>query len=138
MVCSKACGAKGHRGDHPRVAEGEKDLLEFRIIRDKIPIHSVEASYMADPKTGYVKLTRFAATSTDEVHEAMNDLIRKGARQFILDLTGNTGGYLNQATALSDIFLAKDKLITYTEGRSQSRQNFRSTTGDSSSTASWW
>jgi carboxyl-terminal processing protease len=125
-------GLRGKKGTVVNISvlrRGEAELLDFRIIRDKIPIHSVEAAYMADPKTGYVKLSRFAVTSTTEVSQAMDSLKKVGATQFILDLTGNTGGYLNQATGLSDLFLDKDKLITYTEGRSQSRQNFRSSNG---------
>jgi len=126
-VIKRLRGKKGTVVNIKVQRRGEPDLLGFRIVRDKIPIFSVEAAYMAAKKTGYIKLARFAATSTEEVKQAIDSLKKEGAQSFILDLSGNTGGYLNQATGLSDLFLDKDKLITYTEGRSQPRQEFKAT-----------
>lgn len=94
------------------------DLIPFEITRDKIPIYSVDAAYMADPTTGYIKLNRFAATSMKEINVAMDSLQGKGMDNLILDLRGNGGGYLNIAIELADQFLKKGQLIVYTEGRS--------------------
>jgi carboxyl-terminal processing protease len=128
-VIKRLRGRKGTVVNIRVLRKGEPELLGFRIVRDKIPIFSVEAAYMAAKKTGYIKLARFAATSTEEVKQAIDSLKKAGAKSLILDLTGNTGGYLNQATGLSDLFLGGDKLITYTEGRSQPRQDFKANSG---------
>lgn len=108
-----------------------KNLIEFKITRDKIPIYSVDAAYMATPKIGYVKLNRFARTSMDEIHEAMDSLNKVGMKSMILDLRVNSGGYLDIAIDLADEFLSKNKLIVYTEGRSYPRENYNSTSAGS-------
>ena len=104
------------------------DLIEFKIIRGKIPVYSLDAAYMADKKTGYIKLNRFAASSADELREALVKLKKQGLKNLILDLQGNGGGYLNIAIDLADEFLSKDKLIAYTEGNKQPREEAKSTT----------
>lgn len=106
---------------------GEPDLIEFNIVRDKIPIYAIEAQYMATSEIGYIKLSRFSATATDEVIKAIDSLKKQGAKKLILDLTGNGGGYLNQAHALSDLFLTEGKLVVYSEGRSQTRIDLNAT-----------
>jgi carboxyl-terminal processing protease len=120
-------GAKGTKVNVKIKRYGESELLDFEIIRDKIPIYAIEAQYMATPEIGYIKLGRFSANATEEVSNAIDVLKRKGAKKLILDLTGNGGGYLNQAHALSDIFLPEGKLIVYSEGRSQPRIDLNST-----------
>jgi carboxyl-terminal processing protease len=120
-------GAKGTKVNVKIKRYGESELLDFEIIRDKIPIYAIEAQYMATPEIGYIKLSRFSANATEEVTNAIDVLKRKGAKKLILDLTGNGGGYLNQAHALSDIFLPEGKLIVYSEGRSQPRIDLNST-----------
>jgi carboxyl-terminal processing protease len=120
-------GAKGTKVNVKIKRYGESELLDFEIIRDKIPIYAIEAQYMATPEIGYIKLSRFSANATEEVSNAIDILKRKGAKKLILDLTGNGGGYLNQAHALSDIFLPEGKLIVYSEGRSQPRIDLNST-----------
>ena len=105
----------------------EPELLEFKIVRGKIPVHSLDAAYMADKHTGYIKLNRFAASSTDEVENAILDLKKKGMQNLILDLQGNGGGYLNIAIDLADEFLTKGKLIVYTEGSKQKREDAKAT-----------
>jgi carboxyl-terminal processing protease len=107
---------------------GEPELLAFEIIRDKIPIYAIGAQYMATPEIGYVKLERFSATATEETQAAIDSLKKLGAKKIILDLTSNGGGYLNQAHALSDLFLSEGKLIVYSSGRSQSRIDLNATT----------
>ena len=97
------------------------DLLEFKIIRDKIPVHSIDASYMADSTTGYIRLSRFAATSLEEFEKSISELKDQGMQNLIFDLQSNGGGYLHIAYALADQFLSKDKLVVYTEGEKVKR-----------------
>ncbi|MFN8282951.1 MAG: S41 family peptidase [Chitinophagales bacterium] len=106
---------------------GEPELLSFEIIRDKIPIYAIGAQYMATPEIGYVKLERFSATATEETQAAIDSLKKLGAKKIILDLTSNGGGYLNQAHALSDLFLPDGKLVVYSSGRSQPRIDLNAT-----------
>lgn len=107
--------------------QGIPDPVEFKITRGKIPMYSLDAAYMADLKTGYIKLNRFAASSADEFREALKKLRKQGMKQLILDLQGNGGGYLNIAIELADEFLDKDKLVVYTEGNKQPRAEAKST-----------
>jgi carboxyl-terminal processing protease len=121
---------RGKKGTevHVKVKRGlMSDLLEFKIIRDKIPVYSMDAVYMADKKTGYIRLNRFSASSIDEFEKAVAKLKKEGMQNLILDLQGNGGGYLNTALILSDEFLEKNKLIVYTEGHKQPRQNAEAT-----------
>jgi len=103
------------------------DLLEFRIIRDRIPIFSLNASYMADKNTGYMRLSRFSASTLDEFNTALTKLKKEGMKNLILDLQGNGGGYLEKAIQLSDEFLDKDKLIVYTLGNKHPRKDVMAT-----------
>jgi len=121
---------RGKKGTHVTVKikrYGENDLLDFEIIRDKIPIYAIEAKYMATPDIGYVKLSRFSANATEETQQAIDSLKKAGAKKIILDLTDNGGGYLNQAHALSDLFLENGKLVVYSSGRSQPRIDLNAT-----------
>lgn len=121
---------RGKKGTTVSVAvkrNGKKDLIDFDIVRDKIPLNSIDATYMAAPGIGYIKLTRFSKTSMDEFHESVRELQQEGMKDLILDLRSNSGGYLNTAVELSDEFLPADKLIVYTEGLHQARENFYST-----------
>ncbi|MFT5666991.1 MAG: carboxyl-terminal processing protease [Vicingaceae bacterium] len=105
----------------------EKELIPFAIKRDKIPIFSIDASYMADPTTGYIKVNRFARTTMKEFVQAIDTLKINGAKDLILDLRGNGGGYLNTAFRLADQFLDAGKLIVYTQGDKQRRQEYNAT-----------
>lgn len=98
-------------------------ILKFDVLRDKIPLFSVAAAYMATDKTGYIKVTSFARTTPDELTEAIAMLEKQGMKNLILDLQGNGGGLLHVAKYMADEFLDKDKLIVYSEGRSQSRRD---------------
>ena len=121
---------RGDKGTKVTVSiqrNGENELLDFEIIRDKIPIYSMDAAYMASPTTGYIKLNRFAAQSMDEVGAAIDSLNGIGMNNLILDLRGNGGGYLNTAIKLADNFLKENKLIVYTSGRAFPREDHRST-----------
>lgn len=121
---------RGPKGTEVRVKVkrgAEPELIEFKIVRGKIPVYSLDAAYMADKNTGYIKLNRFAASSADEFREALEKLKKQGMKNLILDLQGNGGGYLNIAIELADEFLDKDKLIVYTQGSKQPREDAKST-----------
>ncbi|MDR1120104.1 MAG: S41 family peptidase [Dysgonamonadaceae bacterium] len=122
-IMKRLRGMKGTQVKIQVLRSGVSDLIEFRIIRDKIPIYSMEASYMANEETGYIRISRFAGTTREEFVKAFKDLQDQGMKHLILDLQGNGGGYLNAAIELSDEFLGEGKLIVYTEGLHQSRKN---------------
>lgn len=92
-------------------------IMEFSITRDKIPIYSVDASFMYDDETGYISLNRFGEQSPSELLKALNELGNHGAAKIVLDLRNNPGGLLESATEIADIFLSGEKLIVYTKGR---------------------
>ena len=104
----------------------DKELMDFEIIRDKIPLNSINASFMMEKNVGYIKLDRFAQDSDKEFKQAMEKLQGQGMKSLILDLRSNTGGYLNTAIAMVDEFLKADQLIVYTEGLHSPRQEWRS------------
>jgi carboxyl-terminal processing protease len=91
--------------------------LEFVVIRDKIPQSSVDVSYMVNREVGYIKVSRFTATTYDEFYAAMEKLIDQGMKKLVLDLTGNPGGYLDKAVNMADELLAGDNMIVYTQGK---------------------
>jgi len=110
------------------IKRGNKSkLIDYAIVRDKIPLNSIDATYMAAPKIGYIKLTRFSRTSMEEFRESTEKLKQLGMKDMILDLRNNTGGFLDVAVSLSDEFLPENKLIVYTEGLKSPRQDFYST-----------
>lgn len=102
------------------------ELLEFTITRDKIPMNSVNVSFMVDNTTGYIKLDRFAMTSPDEVYTALTKLQARGMKDLILDLRGNGGGYLDVAFKISNMFLGKNQMIVYTDNFRKTGQQFLS------------
>lgn len=100
------------------------DILDYDIVRDKIPLNSIAAAFMVDDKIGYIKLDRFAKTSMTEFEESLDKLKALKMKSLILDLRGNTGGYLNVAAELSNVFLKKDMTIVFTEGEKSQKQLF--------------
>ena len=107
---------------------GEKKIRKFTIIRDEIPMHSVDVAYMLDEKSGYIKVNRFSATTYEEFMKGLEKLVDAGMEDLVIDLRHNPGGYLQQATnMLSQLFSQKDKLLVYTEGRAVNRSNYEST-----------
>jgi carboxyl-terminal processing protease len=106
---------------------GVKELLDFTIIRDKIPIFSIDASYMVKDDIGYIKINRFSLTTIDEFRDAIEKLEKQNINSLILDLTGNGGGYLDVAIKISDQFLGENKLIVYTEGINNPRRDYMTT-----------
>jgi carboxyl-terminal processing protease len=122
-VMSRLRGPKGTTVNVKVLRNKDSKLLNFKIIRDKIPIYSLDASYMIDKTTGYIKLNRFAATTYDEFKEALGKLMQQGMKNLILDLQGNGGGYLGTAIEIANEFLKQGSLIVYTEGVHQKREN---------------
>jgi carboxyl-terminal processing protease len=121
---------RGKRGTKVNVSifrKGRKDLLEYTITRDKIPINSIDAAYMIRPGIGYINLNKFAQTSMNEFLEAASRLNSQGMTSLILDLRNNSGGYMGTSIELSDEFLSPGKLIVYTQGHRSSREDFYST-----------
>lgn len=121
-------GKKGTRVDLKVKRKGEPNLLDFTVIRDKIPINSLDASYMLDDNTGYIKLNKFAATTTNEFFEAIKALKTSSKlNSLVLDLRGNGGGYLTAAIELADQFLAAYKLVVYTSGLHAEKKEYNAT-----------
>jgi carboxyl-terminal processing protease len=125
---------RGKKGTSVKVSiyrNGKKGLLDYTIVRDKIPLNSIDATFIAAPGIGYIRLNRFSKTSVEEFTKAVADLRAEGMVKLILDLRGNSGGYLNTAIELSDEFLPSGKMIVYTEGLHSPKQDFfSSSTGD--------
>lgn len=121
---------RGNKGTVVEVSisrNGRKKLIDYTIVRDKIPINSIDAYFMASRSTGYIKLNRFARTSMDEFRMAVGELKVQGMVNLILDLRGNSGGYLDVAIDLSDEFLDAGNLVLYTEGTSNPKRKYKST-----------
>jgi len=121
---------KGKRGTQVNVdiyRRGMTDLLDFTITRDVIPTYSVDIAFLPEDQIGYIKVSKFSATTYKEFTNAIERLQAQGMRKMILDLRGNTGGYLNAAIDMADEFLEKDKLIVFTEGKNQPRESFYAT-----------
>lgn len=118
-------GAKGTQVKLVVLRKGEAAPLEFTILRDKIPIYSLDASFMLNKNSGYIKLNRFSATTMEEYAEAMNRLIKdRKVKNLILDLRGNGGGFLGAAYELANQYLDENKLIVYTEGTHSPRRDY--------------
>jgi carboxyl-terminal processing protease len=122
-VREKLLGKKGTEVKIRIMRNGQSQLLDFTLKRDKIPLFSVDAYYLADPTTGYIKVNRFSATTYEEFISAMHDLQSQGMKNLILDLSGNPGGYMDAANKLINEFFSSRKLIVYTEGRMLKREN---------------
>ena len=105
---------KVKRGNNP-------ELITFVITRDKIPLHSVDAAYMLDEKTGYIKISSFGAKTYNEMIDKLHLLKKQGMRQLVVDLSDNGGGYMDAAIQMVNEFLDDGQLIVYTEGLNQSR-----------------
>lgn len=124
-VMKRLKGPKGTRVKVEIWRRGIDKPLYFTIVRDKIPVYSLDAAYMVDKQIGYIRISRFAATTGAEFKEAMRKLKKQGMKDLILDLQGNGGGYLEAAIDLANEVLDKDELIVYTEGRRSPRMEFK-------------
>lgn len=115
---------KGEEGTRVKikVLRDGNEAMDFDIVRGKIPIHSVDAAYMLDKTTGYIKISRFAANTVEEFEEAVRKMQAEGMKDLILDLQGNVGGYMGAAIGICDNLLGDKKMIVYTEGLSSGRR----------------
>ena len=127
FVFDRLRGKKGTKVNVSIYRSGKKDLIDFTIVRDKIPINSIDAAYIIEPGIGYINLTRFSSTSMKEFTDAMLKLKEQGMQSLILDLRNNGGGYMNTAIELAYQFLEARKLIVYTQGRMSAREDYYST-----------
>jgi len=130
-VPRKLRGPKGTKVVVSIVRGGIPDLIEFEITRDKIPLYSVDSYFMVNNETGYIRVTRFSATTYDEFSKAMKTLERQGMKKLVLDLRNNPGGYLDQAFRMASMFIEKGKKIVYTKSRIASfSEEYRSEGGE--------
>jgi carboxyl-terminal processing protease len=121
---------KGPKGTVVKIRimrSGQKELLPFDITRDKIPIYSIDISYMVNPTTGYIKINNFAMTTFDEFMKGLRELKAQGMTSLIVDLRGNSGGIMEAAIQIANQFLKEGQLIVYTKGRAQPRNEARAT-----------
>lgn len=118
-------GPKGTVANLKVVRAGIKDTLFFKVVRDKIPVKSIDGHYMIRPQVGYIRIGNFGATTYQEFVEALEDLQKQGMRDLILDLQENGGGYLQAAADIASEFLNHGDLIVYTEGRRVPRREYR-------------
>ncbi|MCX6251102.1 MAG: S41 family peptidase [Bacteroidetes bacterium] len=126
-VLDRLRGKKGTRVSISIFRKGKKDLIDYTIVRDKIPINSIDCYYMIAPGIGYINLTRFSGTSMTEFHDALRKLKAEGLKNLILDLRNNSGGYMMTAVELADEFLSGEKLIVYTQGLRSQKEIYKST-----------
>lgn len=111
-------GPKGTPVNLKILRKGVAEPIDFLVIRDDIPVYSIDAAYMADPTTGYIRLSRFAESTPAEITEAMAKLRKQGMQNLVLDLQDNGGGLLGSANDLAGRFLGRNNLIVYTKSPS--------------------
>ena len=118
---------KGEKGTNVRLGirrTGEERTLFYTVTRGDIPVHSIEATYMLTPETGYVKINSFSETTYPELLVSLAELNQKGFKNLVIDLRGNAGGIMQTAIQMANIFLPKNRLILYTEGRKSPREEY--------------
>lgn len=117
---------KGPKGTKVKITVSRDGTsIPFDITRDKIPVHCIDAAFMVDDVTGYIKLTKFTRTTYKEFREAYEKLLAQGMKKLVFDLRNNTGGYFDQALLLSNEFLAKGDEVVYMEGLHRPRQDYK-------------
>lgn len=128
-IMSKLRGKKGSHALLKVVRRDVKDTLTFDVVRDKIPLHTIDAAYMIAPGIGYILLERFGATSGEELKAKIAALKKEGMKDLILDLKSNGGGYLGASVEIAGEFLNPGDLVVYTESRTQPRQDLKADGG---------
>lgn len=118
-------GEKGSQVLLKVLRKGSPEPIAFLVTRDDIPVHSVDAAYMADPTTGYIRISRFGEETEKEFEKALSDLRAKGMQNLIIDLEDNGGGYLQAAHQLASHFLEKGDMVVYTDAPKMGRSDFR-------------
>ena len=120
---------KGPKGSEVKLGvfrPGEKETLHFTIVRGDIPVKSVDAAYMLNDKFGYIKVNKFGETTYPELLISLAKLNQANCEGVVIDLRGNTGGYMGAAIQMVNEFLPKNRLIVYTQGRKSPRENYTS------------
>lgn len=125
-VRSRLMGPKGTVVNLGVSRKGERQILDYTIVRDKIPINSLDAAYMLNKETGYVKLNKFAATTNKEFSDALQSLKKNNMQNLVIDLRNNGGGYMAAATDLANHFFSDQKLLVYLIGRKYPRRDYKS------------
>lgn len=123
---------RGPKGSHVKLGilrEGEKDLIQFDVTRDDIPVYSIDAAYMATPTVGYIQVSRFAQTTPEEIGIALDKLTAEGMQDLIIDLQNNGGGYLQSAVEMANFFIKEGNLIVYTQGRNDKSRKYYTSNG---------
>lgn len=123
-IMKRLRGPRGTRVKLGIVRRGVNDVINFDVIRDKIPVGTVDVSYMILPETGYVKISSFGATTVQEFEEHLYKLQQQGAKSLILDLQSNGGGLMMAAIGIANEFLERDRMVVYTEGRAQPKSGY--------------
>ena len=123
-VISMLRGKKGTKVQVEILRNDVKNLIPFKITRDKIPVHSINFYYQVAPKTGYINIDNFSLTTGEEFHNALSELVSQGIDKLIIDLRGNPGGYLGAAIDVCDELLPNNELIVYTYGKAVGRQEY--------------
>ena len=123
-IMKRLRGKKGTKVKLGIVRRGISGVQTFVVVRDKIPVKSIDAHYMIRPETGYVRIGNFGATTHDEFMESVQDLQKQGMKRLVIDLQDNGGGYLHAAAKIANEFLESGEMIVYTEGRTVKRQEF--------------
>lgn len=129
-IVSMLRGAKGTEVEVKVLRRGVEELIPFRIVRDRIPITSIDAAYMVTDDIGYIRLSRFGISSGEEFQQAEKELRSQGMKHLIFDLTDNGGGILQTANDIANEFLADGQLIVYTEGKNQPRYTMNASGND--------
>lgn len=128
-IMKRLRGPKGTKVRLGIIRRGVKGIQDFTVTRDKIPVYTIDAYYMVDPTTGYVRISSFGATTNAEFIKAATQLQAAGMKDLIIDLQGNGGGYLQAAVDLSNQFLGNNEMIVYTEGRTTGRHEYHAEPG---------
>lgn len=115
-------GEKGTVVELKVLRRGYKEPMTFRVVRDEIPLYSVDAAYMADPETGYIRISRFGEETDAEFSRALRELRRQGMKNLILDLEDNGGGYLGAAHKIASHFLQRNDLVVYQDSPTMGKQ----------------
>src|SRR5574344_568154 len=124
-IMNRLRGPRGTKVKLGMMRRGVKEMLTFVVTRDKIPVYSIDATYMIRPEIGYIRISSFGATTHDEFVKSLETLKKQGMKNLILDLQENGGGYLNAAVDVANEFLHDNDLIVYTSGRRAPRMEYR-------------
>lgn len=122
-------GPKGSEVKLGIMRQGVDGVQNFVVVRDKIPVYTIDATYMINPSTGYIRISSFGATTYDEFMKAMTALRKEGMKNLVLDLQGNGGGYMQASVQVANEFLPKGSMIVYTDGRTSGHHEYRATGG---------